>query len=201
LPILEIVEVNWGKFPTQIVGYWEIFPNSLIVLKWIKILKYLIYSKKRNFWSLARRLQMGWHRQFNLRIKIIMKTSLLKMALLALTVTAGAAFAQKRPQRPEGGEDRRPSADQVRIPRGVELPTDVQTLVDQFRAQRSALLDARKSALSGLKDATAEERRAALTALRESQREQAGTQRDLARDIRRELRDLRRDRAGSGDGG
>lgn len=133
-----------------------------------------------------------------------MKTSLLKMALLALTVTAGAAFAQERPQRPErpaGGEDRRPSADKIRIPRGVELPTDVQTLVDQFRAQRSALLDARRAALSGLKDATEEERRAALTALRESQREQAGTQRDLARDIRRELRDLRRDRAGSGDGG
>lgn len=147
---------------------------------------------------------MGWHRQINLRFKNIMKTSLLKMALLALTVTAGAAFAQERPQRPErpeGGEDRRPTKDQIRIPRGVELPTDVQTLVDQFRAQRSELLDARRAALSGLQDATEEERRAALTALRESQREQAGTQRDLARDIRRELRDLRRDRAGSGDGG
>lgn len=127
-----------------------------------------------------------------------MKTSLLKMALLAVTMTAGAAFAQERP---EGVENRRPSNDQIRIPRGVELPTDVQSLVDQFREQRSALLEARKAALAGLKDATAEERRAALEALRESQREQVGTQRDLARDIRRELRDLRRERAGSGDGG
>ncbi len=107
-------------------------------------------------------------------------------------------MAQERPERPE-----RPTRGegQIRIPRGVELPTDVQSLVDQFREQRSALLEARKAALAGLKDATQEERRAALEALRESQREQAGAQRDLARDIRRELRDLRRDRAGSGDGG
>ena len=127
-----------------------------------------------------------------------MKNSLLKMALLAVTVTAGAAFAQERSTRPEG---KQPSRDQIRIPRGVELPTDVQSLVDQFRAQRTALLEARKAALAGLKDATQEERRAAFEALRESQREQVGAQRDLARELRRELRDLRRERAGSGDGG
>ena len=127
-----------------------------------------------------------------------MKNSLLKMALLAVTVTAGAAFAQERPTRPEG---KPPSRDQIRLPRGVELPTDVQSLVDQFRAQRSALVEARKAALAGLKDATQEERQAALEALRESHREYVGAQRDLARELRRELRDLRRDRAGSGDGG
>lgn len=131
-----------------------------------------------------------------------MKNTLIKSALLALVVGVSSSFAQD-----DGSTDRqRPDFDRERAKQALKdlrgnLPTDVQDLVDQFRAGRDALLAERRALLDSLGEgATEEEIRAALGELREASREAIRAQRDLARQLRNELRQLRRDRAGDGEG-
>lgn len=128
-----------------------------------------------------------------------MKTTLIKSALLALVVGSGSAFAQDRgpSQRPDGNRAR----DRIHVPANADLPTDVQDLVNQFRAGRDSLLTQRREVLQSLGEGASEEEiRVALGELRESNREALRAQRDLARQLRRELRQLRRDRTGDGTG-
>jgi hypothetical protein len=150
---------------------------------------------------------MRWHAScerigtsdFNLNQHYIMKNTLIKSALLALVVGAGSAYAQDRgpSESPDGNRVR----DRIHVPADAELPTDVQELVNQFRAGRDSLLAQRREVLQSLGEGASEEEiRAALGELRESSREALRAQRDLARQLRKELRQLRRDRTGDGTG-
>ncbi len=111
-------------------------------------------------------------------------------------------MAQEQPTRPDRPDrpDRpnmpmTPGAgirDQIRIPDGVELPTAVQSLVDQFKADRASLVEAREALRLKLEGLSDEERAAAMQAARAASEDMVRAQRDLARQIRKELHDLRK---------
>ena len=127
-----------------------------------------------------------------------MKFRILQTSLVALVVGVGSTLAQGT------GPGDRPDAngmnlrDQMRvnIPRNVELPTDVQDLVNQFRSGLRNLIEERRALIESLGDASEEEIRAALGELREAHRDEIAAQRELARQLRKEIRELRRERAG-----
>lgn len=76
-----------------------------------------------------------------------------------------------------------------------KLPADVQTMIQDFNAQRDQLLASRKALLETLKGKTPEERKAAIEQLLASERTLLQEHRELAKEIRGKVRDLRRERA------
>ena len=127
-----------------------------------------------------------------------MKTSLLKLLVVALSLGVSGLIAQDRPTPPDRPERPTPPMrgpnDQIRIPGGVELPTAVQALVDQFKADRASLVEAREALRVKLEGLSDEERAAAMQAARAASEDLVRAQRDLARQIRKELHDLRKAR-------
>ena len=78
------------------------------------------------------------------------------------------------------------------------LPTEVQTLIRQFDAQRDALLAQRRAELARLQNATADERARILAEMQANQAQRQDEQRELARKIREELKALREARRNGG---
>jgi len=83
-------------------------------------------------------------------------------------------------------------------PRPGGMPTEVQTMIRQFDAQREALLAQRRAELAALQAANAEQRAALLAKMHEAQAARQDQQRELARKIREELKALREARKNGG---
>jgi DNA anti-recombination protein RmuC len=80
------------------------------------------------------------------------------------------------------------------------LPEDLQTMINEFRTQRAALLEQRRAMFQELKNLTEEERKARIEELRNQLREELQLQRELAKQIREELRKLRDERRNDPEG-
>lgn len=83
----------------------------------------------------------------------------------------------------------------------IEDPA-LKALVEQFQAQREAMIAERKALMESLKTMTKEEKAAAIKAWEESHRTDLQANRELAKQIRDQLRQLREDRRSrAGNGG
>ncbi len=124
---------------------------------------------------------------------LIPKTLTLAAALLAGSTGLFAQAAGTPPVRPTT-----PVGMGLNMPRPGATPTEVQTMIRQFDAQREALLAQRRVELAALLAATAEQRAALLAKMHESQAARQDQQRELARKIREELKTLREARKNGG---
>ncbi|MBL9203445.1 MAG: hypothetical protein JNN01_00060 [Opitutaceae bacterium] len=125
-----------------------------------------------------------------------------------LTLAAGLAaattglFAQTTGTTPSTGtvpvRPTTPNGSVTLTPRPSVPPTEVQTLIRQFDAQREALLAQRRAELARLQNATAEERARILAEMQAAQAARQDEQRELARKIREELKVLREARRNGG---
>lgn len=118
----------------------------------------------------------------------------------AVLVSASMAFA-------DGTATTPPARDDKRLPNGLGLgifnhnvdtskiqDPALKALVEQFQAQREAMLAERKALMESLKGKTREEAKAAIKAWEEAHKADLTANRDLAKQIRDQLRQLREDR-------
>lgn len=130
--------------------------------------------------------------------------SLPKLLTFAAGLAAAATglFAQTTGTTPSIGtvpaRPTTPNGSATLTPRPSAPPTEVQTLIRQFDAQREALLAQRRAELARLQNATAEERARILAEMQAAQATRQDEQRELARKIREELKVLREARRNGG---
>ena len=81
----------------------------------------------------------------------------------------------------------------VHRPDVSNLPADLQALIQQFKADRDALMASRKALFDSLKGLTRDEVKAAIQAWEAQNKDSLTTERDLAKQIRDQLETLRKE--------
>ena len=97
----------------------------------------------------------------------------------------------------------------IGVPNKVELPADLQKLVDQYRAESETFLAGQKELLKQLQGATAEEKAKIKDSLKANREKFLADHKELFVEIRQQLADLKKDLknhtkpidAGAGEGG